>query len=101
MEERMEETRVCKCCGKELPIENFYRNGWGITSYCKECHTVKAREGKMKKKELQQKAEDADNARKLRLKDFTHRELMEELRNRGYEGKLRYVKVEEIDLSKI
>lgn len=95
------ETKICKCCGKELPIEDFYKNGFGVTSVCKECHTKRAKEGKEERKRLKQQAVDAINARNLRLSDFTPRELMEELKRRGYDGKITYTRVEEIDLSKI
>ena len=30
------ETKVCKCCGKELPLNNFSKNAFGYTSVCKE-----------------------------------------------------------------
>ena len=95
------ETKVCKCCGRELPIEDFYKNGFGVTSVCKECHTKRAKEGKQERKRLKQQAVDAINARHLRLSDFTPRELMEELKRRGYDGKITYTRVEEIDLSKL
>lgn len=38
-------------------------------------------------------------AKKMRLSEFTPRELMEELVRRGYKGKLSYTEVHEIDLS--
>lgn len=96
-----ENLRICKCCGRELPIEDFYKNGFGVTSVCKECHTKRAKEGKEERKRLKQQAVDAINARHLRLSDFTPRELMEELKRRGYDGKITYTRVEEIDLSKL
>ncbi len=95
----MEETKVCKCCGETKPVSEFYKNAWGVTNYCKDCCKKRSLEGKQNRKRLQQQAVDAINARNLRLSDFTPRELMEELKRRGYEGKLRYVRIEEIDLS--
>lgn len=95
------ETKVCKCCGRELTTDKFVRNGWGITDVCIDCANEKRKENREKKKALKQQAVDAVNARALRLHDFLPRELMEELKRRGYEGKLRFVQVHEIDLSSI
>lgn len=62
--------RTCKCCGKDLPITefNFYRKGkyrW----ICKSC-------------------EKDDIPKNEKLKDITSRDLVLELRARGYRGKL-------------
>lgn len=47
-----------------------------------------------------QKVEDVRaEKRQLCLADFTPRELMAELKRRGYEGKLTYVETHTIDLS--
>lgn len=42
----MEETRICKVCGKELPIDQFanVRNGHKMHT-CKSCHGAKMCEG--------------------------------------------------------
>ena len=93
------ETKVCKYCGCEKPIEEFYVNGQGVTSCCKECHTRRMVEGRKRSKEIKQRLNDVENSKKLRLSDFTPRELMEELKRRGYEGKLTYVTTHTIDLS--
>ena len=97
----MEETRICKVCGRELSINEFAKNGMGITHVCKECVTNRKRSKREETKLLKQQVQDAANARSLRLKDFTPRELMQELKNRGFDGKLKYVRVEEVDLSKM
>lgn len=97
----MEETRICKVCGRELSINEFAKNGMGITHVCKECVTNRKRSKREETKLLKQQVQDAANARSLRLKDFTPRELMQELKERGYDGKLKYVKVEEVDLSRL
>ena len=95
------ETKVCTKCGRELGIDHFKRNAWGIVSVCKECEAATRRQ----KKEAAQKAEnyqkDVEDARMLRLEDFTPRELMLALKKKGYEGKLKYVRVEEVDISKL
>lgn len=95
------ETKVCSKCGRELSIDNFKRNAWGIVSVCKECEAATRKQKKEAAKKAENYQKDVEDARMLRLKDFTPRELMEELRNRGYEGKLRYVRVEEVDLTKL
>lgn len=95
------ETKVCKYCGKELPLDKFYKNGFGVTSCCKECHTQRMLEGKKKKKALEEEINNAMDARQLRLQDFTPRELMARLNELGYEGKLRYTKVIEIDINNL
>ena len=97
----MEETRICKVCERELSINEFAKNGMGITHVCKECVANRKRSKREETKQLKQQVQDAANARSLRLKDFTPRELMQELKERGYDGKLKYVKVEEVDLSRL
>ena len=93
--------KKCKCCGRELPINNFKSSRWGgRVNICTECATNKLRENKKKKlDEQKQKVEDvrAEN-RQLCLADFTPRELMTELARRGYRGKLQFIQVQEIDI---
>ena len=71
--------KKCKCCGKELPITSFHKRGPGYRNICMSCERNKT--GVSDK-----------------FKDFTSRELIEELRSRGYKGTLKYVKVEEFNL---
>lgn len=96
-----QETKVCKCCGRELPISNFKKGRWGYVSVCNECdkqHRAENRQARIDK--AKQKVEDvrAEN-RQLCLSDFSPRELMAELKRRGYEGTLTYVETHTIDLS--
>lgn len=65
-----QQVRICKCCGRKLPITEFnqYRNNkyrW----ICKSC-------------------EEDDIPKNEKLKDITSRDLVLELRARGYRGKL-------------
>lgn len=74
------ETKKCPSCGNELPISQFYKNAAtkdGLQSYCKAC--LKAKRDKI--------MHGSNNA----LRDFSPRELIAELRARGYEGELRIV----------
>lgn len=62
--------RICKCCGKELPITEF--NHYTKTNYrwiCKKCQEI-------------------DNPKDSKFDGITSRELILELRARGYKGKL-------------
>lgn len=76
----IELTRICKCCGKELPLRNF--NSMGRNRYSKVCNSCKRQ-----KKGISEK-----------FKDFTAIELMEELRSRGFHGTLKHTRVEEINI---
>lgn len=92
------ETKVCSCCGKEKPVSEFYRNAWGVTSVCSECHAKKSSDGRRKAKEAKSLETRLQEARLLRLQDFTPRELMCELKRRGYEGQFTYTEVHVIKL---
>jgi ribosome-binding protein aMBF1 (putative translation factor) len=94
--------KKCKCCGRELPIYDFKASRWGgRVSVCTECATNKLRENKQKRiEEEKRKVEDTRaEKRQLCLSDFSPRELMAELKRRGYEGKITYVETHTIDLS--
>ena len=97
------ETRVCSCCGKEFPATEFRRigrkgGGYSILTICQSCMRERQKEGRKKKAEeralLEEKKET--DARKLRIQDFTPRELMEELVRRGYEFEMTYTEVYKI-----
>ena len=94
------ETKKCKRCGSVLPIEQMYHNALGAISVCLDCrkeayHATIAK--RKERKDLQGQLEDAKSAR---LSSFTPRELMQELKRRGYEGTLTYTEVHTIDLNK-
>ena len=95
------ETKVCKECGRELPVENFKMSRWGgRVDVCTECATRKLRENKAKRKEAErvEKEQKVQASRNLKLCEFTPRELMQELARRGYKGTLQYVQIHEIDI---
>lgn len=74
-----EETRVCIKCGKSLPLSNFNKRGLGYRSVCKQYLKT-------------------ENGSSDKFKDFTSRELIDELKLRGYEGQLTKKIVETIKL---
>lgn len=74
---KIEEKRYCRKCKQWLPISHFEKYGIGIRHICKACqHNIK-------------------NPSE-RFIDFTSRELIEELRRRGYRGKLTYTEITEV-----
>ena len=82
-------------------MSNFKKGRWGYVSVCNEFdkqHRAENRQARIDK--AKQKVEDvrAEN-RQLCLSDFSPRELMLELKRRGYEGKLVYTETHTIDLS--
>ena len=79
VEETTPQKKVCKCCGKELPITMFNKRGTGHRNICISC-------------------ERGENGASEKFKQFTSRELMEELRSRGFKGILKRIKVEEVKI---
>ena len=81
------QTKTCSKCGRTLPVENFYVNKDGKPhSYCKEC--VKANNRKYRNT-----PPDSENP----LSAYTPRQLMQELKRRGYTGKLYIQQVADLD----
>lgn len=88
--------KKCRCCGRDLPINNFKSSRWGgRVSVCTECATQKARDNKLRKKQEKENKKANENAKKSErqkmLEQFTPRELMNELARRGYTGELTYI----------
>ena len=81
------QTKTCPRCGRTLPIENFYKNKDGKPySYCKECVKVLNSARRIT-------PPDSENP----LSAFTPRQLMQELKRRGYTGKLYIQQVADLD----
>ena len=81
-----EPRKVCKSCGRELPLSAFSvhtRSADGRMSECKECRRRRS-----------VKANTEGNP----LEKFTARQLMHELNRRGYDGEISYVEVHKIRL---
>ena len=81
------ETKICKKCGRELPVSLFYRASNTADGYqcnCKACRKayLAARKNGCENDSPIKGAPDSP------LGKFTPRELMDELKRRGYHGKL-------------
>lgn len=78
-------TKVCPKCGRELPAESFNKSSKskdGLQHYCRECqHAMQ--------KSVGIRTFKANNP----LSAYTPRELIAELRARGYKGELTYTHV--------
>ena len=86
-----EKTKVCPSCGRSLPMSSFLshpRSADGKMKECIECHRRKLR---------QPKTDTKSNP----LAQFTARQLMRELKMRGYEGVLEYTVTQKIDISEM
>lgn len=97
-------TKVCKVCGRELPLEQFHKNRWGYTQVCKECKAGKTsapvQEYKLKKADpkpekpkrapLTPEEVEAHKQDALLgiLRTATDQQLAAELTRRGYRGHL-------------
>ena len=93
-----EATKVCSKCGKELPLSEFYKHTYtrdGLMSHCKGCHytiTRKNLEKRKAKKEADSIVEKPHVFHKVylnpELAKFQPKDLIAELRARGYSGEL-------------
>lgn len=83
------ETKVCKVCGKELPINEF-----GVNNRSKDGHTNKCKSCVQKlRKNLFGGITQQGVKATFKISDFTDDMLFAELRRRGFTGELRYSKV--------
>ena len=99
------DTKICSKCGKELPREAFHKNlrtKDGLRYYCKACQYEALKESlkRRKAKAVQPKETSSGGAEHMHkvythkdLARFTLRELMLELKARGYVGELLFVEV--------
>lgn len=78
----MEQEKKCSRCGRILPLSEFYKKTRvkdGHQTYCKKCQA----------EQNKQKSATKTISNSL-LAGFTPRQLIEELRARGYKGTLTY-----------
>lgn len=81
-EEKHLSTKVCACCGNELPITAFNKHGKSKDGYESICKACKAK----------------TKGSNPELLKFTPRELIDELRARGYRGTLEFVQRHQINV---
>lgn len=85
------ESKRCECCGKVLPLDKFLVSRKGnLFKICRDCATAK-KVASYKHNRNAKKQEELE--RQTELSKFTPRELIEELRLRGYTGELKYTNV--------
>ena len=92
-------TKVCSRCGRELPLTEFPKNArcsGGHSGVCKKCKREQINDYR---RNLAEKARLYDM--RGGLKDYTPRELMLELKRRGYEGTLLYTERKTIDIGSL
>lgn len=98
------ETKVCSKCGRELPTTEFSRKSAskdGLQGYCKHCSSKSAAESVRKKRAIAKTQKIANERIEFEKKykiytckelaTFSPRDLMLELKARGYEGELVYI----------
>ena len=95
----MADVAICKRCGRELPLDCFYkRNNGSPSSWCKECSKESSNQRYHKLREAADNTPPQQSAKvgrsKLKkvytdpeLAKFTERQLMAELSARGFHAK--------------
>ena len=98
----MEETRKCRVCGRELPLTNFARNAFGHVGVCRECVKKTRAARKSAKRDSKTVYEKLQEAKSIRLGEYQPRELLAELKRRGYKWDKMWVeRVDFVDYEKI
>ena len=104
LKNNLKASKVCACCKIEKPLSEFGKNRRmkdGHSIYCRDCQYEKLRASRARKKDTASVTSPApasanhapiEHAEKPQqdklLKDCTPRELILELKNRGYKGRL-------------
>lgn len=91
------ETKICKKCGRELPLEAFGKSSRsldGLRDHCKECVNRQQRDEYARRKAKEQgiSTETPMGGGIEELKQFTPRQLLKELKSRGYVWSNMYIK---------
>lgn len=97
-------TKVCRVCGRELPIDSFCKQNKsadGHSHVCRECKKM-VHDGYVRPRFNRFSTEDLVAEIKARgvklIPEPTPREMMERLAALGYKGKLTYTRVETVDI---
>lgn len=98
------ETKYCKGCSQEKPISEFYkgRSKQGLQYFCKECCKKSATSSKKSSKgELSSALSGVNRTPKFDpnnpLSAFAPRDLIAELKKRGYRGNLTYTHILDLE----
>lgn len=86
----------CKRCGRELDESEFHKHKMtkdGLQPYCKECQRELNRMRVKPKMPMLKIPQIGGGKVNPELAAFTPRQLMEELKARGYTGELKYTQV--------
>lgn len=97
----MEESfKKCACCGQQLPLSSFNKSKQsqdGHYTYCRECVSKKNKERYENKKKKKNSSNPIEFHKPVvlntELSRFQPRELINELRRRGYRGELKFTQV--------
>lgn len=82
--------KTCVACNRTLAIDEFYKSSKakdGLQGHCKECHR-KAVKSSQERREALGAARKTRSANNPDLEAFTSRQLLTELKARGYRGEL-------------
>lgn len=95
-------TKVCAKCGRDLPINLFNKKASskdGLQDYCKECQGAYMRERYKSEKRISKKLRPVYT--NPELSKFQPRDLLAELKARGYEWEKMYAPRQEVLYSKV
>lgn len=86
--------KKCSKCGQELDESEFNRHAKakdGLQPYCKQCQRVTYKAYRDRVQRYTKCVRGGESKTNPELASFTPRQLMEELKTRGYTGELKYV----------
>lgn len=86
--------KVCKKCNQEKPLDDFYKNSRykdGHVTTCKRCYKENL------KGNLEKSLGNANIDKNNPLAIYTNRQLLEEIKKRGYRGCLQFTREVNLD----